>query len=588
MLAKLLYSALLAVVALAAAGELWRVWTDRLLYIGPFEYASAEGGADEKGKAFGVQVGLAHTLIFRQLQDYNQRGSGGSSDTTYNLGPDEQLAAFNDKLEDLALTYQNVNIGQLLAGLRKSLAQPNEVSGAVTKVDGKVWAKLAWPRAPEIDGKAETSFLTDTHTDDAAAARQVACVIAWAQIAVKSSVVANMGRPYFCQWAGVLGDYSSLAARQANAAPTAIADLRAQLNRMAAAGVRFPDIYRLRADLTDLLPAEARLPLLVEAQNDRLTYALLTDPEIQKMPADERRLHALALARPAIRITDGQLVGTRDNWQSVLAPHADAIKRTAAAVGWLRAGESALSITGFRATAFRIGPSLIMTVDFALNGGLRSRDAESRASSTDTPIEGLHFCQSDNALAACPQEQRFAVTDIVIDAREDSHIVVLRIDDRGSAVSLKLRDTALAADTLVDQYAYIVGYPHHDARAPPVLLRALFGTTAGIKRLLPGRTLALQAEPFLARKFAQLTTDINTTGGTAGAPLVDLATGRVVGVHFGGRWDEQKGKFTFAEVITPALVTQLRAALAPAQPASGDAAPSAQPDAPASDPESSH
>jgi len=151
MLVKLLYSAMLAVVALAAAAELLRIWTDKRLYIGAFEVAaddvvSADLG-EERGQAFAAQVGLAHALIFHQLQEYNQRGIGGTSDTTYNIAPDEQATVAEDTFADLALTYQNVNIGQLLSGLRKSLAQPNEVSGSATELGGQSWARVSWPRA---------------------------------------------------------------------------------------------------------------------------------------------------------------------------------------------------------------------------------------------------------------------------------------------------------------------------------------------------------------------------------------------------------------------------------------------------------
>jgi hypothetical protein len=580
MLVKLLYSALLAVVAVAASGELLRVWIDRRLYIGSFDYASGEAGAEEKGKAFGIQVGLAHALIFRQLQDYNQRGIGGTSDTTYNIGPDQQLSEFNDRLEDLALTYQNVNIGQLLAGLRKSLSQPNEVSGVVTKIDGKLWAKVLWPGAPAIGNKPETAFMTDTYTDEASAVQQAACGIAWAQVAARSTAVAAMGRTYFCQWARVLGAYSSLVAQPDDAHLTDVPRWRGRLTQMVEAGVRFPDIYRLRADLTDLLPADARLPLLVEAQNDRVTYALLTDPAIQKLPADERRLHAFALARPAIEIRNGVLEGTRDNWRSILGPHAESIERAAAAVGALRHDGKKIS----RATAFRIGRDLIMTVNFALNGGLRPDGAESNASDdTAARIEGLLFCEGDDALATCAAAQRFAVTGLLYDGGQDVRIAVLRIDDRGPADTLQLRDTAVAPDTLVDQYAYIIGYPYQDPRVPPALSQVLLGTRSGIKRLMPGRTLALEADPRLSRDAAKLTTDINTTGGTAGAPLIDLVTGRVIGVHTSGRWDEKKGKFTSAEVITPSLVVALQAILKPAQSAAGDSAQPAAPDAPVPD-----
>lgn len=140
MLVKLLYSALLAVVALAAAGELLRIWTDRRLYIGAFEVAAADVVSADLGEERGQ-------VIFHQLQEYSQRGIGGTSDTTYNIAPDEQATVAEDTFADLALTYQNVNIGQLLSGLRKSLAQPNEVSGSVTELGGQSWARVSWPRA---------------------------------------------------------------------------------------------------------------------------------------------------------------------------------------------------------------------------------------------------------------------------------------------------------------------------------------------------------------------------------------------------------------------------------------------------------
>lgn len=578
MLVKLLYSALLVIIALAAAGELWRVWTDRRLYIGAFDVASAEGDADEKGKAFGVQVVLAHTLIFRQLQDYNMRGAEGASDTTYNIAPHEQAVSPNDKLDDLALTYQNVNIGHLLSMLRKSLVQPDEVGGVVTKVDGKLWAKVSWPRAPDVGGITDGSFLTDIHADEGVVTRQVACGIAWAQVVARRSpiadptaerrkaAIADMGRHRFCQWVEALGVYSSFAAGSAEVDHAGIARRRALLKEMALAGVRFPDIYRLRADLTELLPAEERLKLLEEAQNDRLTYALLTDPEILRMPPEQQRLQALILARPAILISDGRLAEMRENWRAVLQPHAAPIERAARAVGTL--GHADLVIS--HATAFRIGRDLIMTVDHALSRSPAAH-AESNRRTAAQRVEDLYFCESNNLLEKCPNEKRFAVTELVYQGGEDSSIAVLRIADRGPVDFLQLRDTTIAPTALIAQYAYIIGYPTrgmHPTEPPPALLP----TTDGRKHLMPGRTLALEIEPRLSRENAMITTDITTAPGTGGGPLVDLVSGRVIGVHLGGRWDDNRGKFTFAEIITPALIAELQSVHEPLPTFSDDSA----------------
>ena len=566
MLVKLLYSALLAVVALAAAGELLRVWTDQRLYIGAFEVAAA-GAGGEGGAAFAAQVGLAHALIFHQLQEYNQRGIGGTSDTTYNIAPDEQARVFENKFADLALTYQDVNIGQLLSSLRKSLAQPNEVSGAVTELGGQSWARVIWPRAPAVGGKAESAFLTDTRPDLPGSVHQVACSIAWAQVASdkadgNKAAIAAMGRSRFCRWSEALDVYSRLLAKKQDVALAAIAPWRSELKAMADAGVRFSDIFRLRADFTDLLAPGERRPLLPEAQDDRLQYALLTDPEIQKLPPDVRRLHAFGLARPALALEAGKLGGLRDNWRSVLEPYAKSIARSAAAVGSLRRGDASIG----RSTAFRIRSDLVMTVRYALAPVLDDVPVQV-PDATDPPdprTAGLSFCEADSAVGHCPPEKRFAVTGVVVDGGPDSFIVVLRIEQRGPADFLLLRDTSAAREDLIDQYAYIVGYPYHDTRVPPVLLETLLGNTPGIKRLLPGRTLGFVPEPRPPPKAPVFTTDISTLGGTGGGPLVDLVSGRVIGVHFAGEWIDEKGKFSSSELITPELVKTIEEALKPA------------------------
>lgn len=579
MFVKLLYSALLAVVVLAAAGELLRIWTDTRLYIGAFDYASADGNAEEKGKSFATQVGLAHSLIFHQLQEYNQRGIGGTSDTTYNIGPDGQATQFRTNLDDMALTYQNVNIGQLLAGLRKSLSQPNEVSGSVTEFGGQAWASVSWPRAPRIGDRTETSFLTDTQADRAGVAHQVACGLAWAQVAVKDNGkdIRDMGRSRFCRWAAGLGVYSTLLASRQDASVPAITRWRSELKAMADAGVAFADVYRLRADFTDLLPTKDRQPLLPEAQDDRLQYALRTDPKIQALPAAERRLVAFGLARPALALKEGKLDGMGDNWRSVLDPYAEAISRAAAAVGSLQ--RDARGTAG--STAFRIRSDLIVTVAHVLGeaptptaaGGARD------AAAPDPRIAGLYFCESDSAVAACPAKERFVVTDVVYDGAPDSMIAVLRIKDSQAPAVLRLRDTALAAEQLIDQYAYIIGYPDKDNNVPATLLNKLLGNAPGVKRLLPGRTLGFLPDPRPLPKAPVFSTDISTLAGTGGAPLVDLVSGRVIGLHFAGEWDPRKGKFSSSELITKETVAAIEAAIAPPKPAPAPPPPPAPPDA---------
>jgi hypothetical protein len=50
-----------------------------------------------------------------------------------------------------------------------------------------------------------------------------------------------------------------------------------------------------------------------------------------------------------------------------------------------------------------------------------------------------------------------------------------------------------------------------------------------VKRLQPGELLAPPPSPYMVRH------DCFTTGGNGGAPLIDLASGAVIGLHHSGR-----------------------------------------------------
>lgn len=51
-----------------------------------------------------------------------------------------------------------------------------------------------------------------------------------------------------------------------------------------------------------------------------------------------------------------------------------------------------------------------------------------------------------------------------------------------------------------------------------------------------------------------ITSDLSTTAGTAGWPLVDLRTGEAIGLHFAGRWQGgDSGKFAHAYSLADIL-----------------------------------
>lgn len=73
----------------------------------------------------------------------------------------------------------------------------------------------------------------------------------------------------------------------------------------------------------------------------------------------------------------------------------------------------------------------------------------------------------------------------------------------------------------------VIGYPAIDFRKPPEVLKSVFGQVFDVKRVMPGKLVAVvedEVAPIIKH-------DCSTLGGTGGAPLLDLASGKVIGVH---------------------------------------------------------
>src|SRR5262249_2049936 len=110
----------------------------------------------------------------------------------------------------------------------------------------------------------------------------------------------------------------------------------------------YPKFYSLRADLTDLIPSQARTePEVVRSQNDRLRYETALDliRELRDRPttsdplSEDAAYTTLARYRPAISVNDGKLIGKLDpEWSRVLGYQrsADAISNATKATGLFR------------------------------------------------------------------------------------------------------------------------------------------------------------------------------------------------------------------------------------------------------------
>lgn len=111
----------------------------------------------------------------------------------------------------------------------------------------------------------------------------------------------------------------------------------------------------------------------------------------------------------------------------------------------------------------------------------------------------------------------------------------------------------LAESVIEDEIVATIGYPARDSRVPDQdLVQRVFGDVYEKKRLAPGQVKVVQEE--------DLEHDCSTLGGNSGSPVISLASGQAVGLHFAGVFLE--GNYAVpaprvAELLQKALRSEL-------------------------------
>lgn len=122
----------------------------------------------------------------------------------------------------------------------------------------------------------------------------------------------------------------------------------------------------------------------------------------------------------------------------------------------------------------------------------------------------------------------FVVREVLhIEDDDGPDFAFLRVEKAGPSGTLS--PFLHTADKRAEAQEYIatVGFPAADSRIPEQdLMSRLFGDKYNVKRLAPGQVMRLADELVLH--------DCSTLGGNSGSPIVDLATGVVLGLHFSG------------------------------------------------------
>jgi hypothetical protein len=97
-----------------------------------------------------------------------------------------------------------------------------------------------------------------------------------------------------------------------------------------------------------------------------------------------------------------------------------------------------------------------------------------------------------------------------------------------------LRLDPASPNECVGREVALIGYPARDYRSDLQVQDRVFDGIYGVKRLQPGLTLGEREFRSAGLTVATLAHDASTLGGSSGSCVVDVATGRVLGLHFAG------------------------------------------------------
>ncbi|MDC0723170.1 endonuclease [Nannocystis bainbridge] len=244
-------------------------------------------------------------------------------------------------------------------------------------------------------------------------------------------------------------------------------------------------------------------------------------------PGDLECLEAIILPRerPVADIADGKLLGLPPG--EFFDLHADAdlrarIEACLPAIGRIELPDN-LSLP-YGGTGFVVGDGLIMTnrhVAQLFAGGLgrtHLRFLPGQTAGFDPRRE-----QQDE-----PDGPTYAVSEVVL-IHPYWDLALLRVD------GLQVTPLALAVDDpAARRRVAVIGYPGLDLRNDLTIQQRVFRGRYNLKRLAPGYFGGRRRVASFGRTVSAALHDSSTLGGCSGAAILDVATGRVLGLHFGG------------------------------------------------------
>jgi V8-like Glu-specific endopeptidase len=238
------------------------------------------------------------------------------------------------------------------------------------------------------------------------------------------------------------------------------------------------------------------------------------------------------VGRPALLVEQDDFEPAPNTW-AILEYKREEIRRVLPSVGRIEFTLDSLRHIG---TGFLVGEDIIMTNRHVVQYFAREADGEwSFIPFTAAQIDFDEEYKSEQA-------DEFRILNVLgSHPHYDLALVQIKpVSNQGNALPAPLSLKGAGPDALDGGEAYVVGYPAKDeARNDPEVLQQIFADIYDCKRLQPGRLRGLHRGDFTGASDKDiLFHDCSTLGGNSGACLVEVASSRVIGLHFGGLYGQ--------------------------------------------------
>lgn len=232
----------------------------------------------------------------------------------------------------------------------------------------------------------------------------------------------------------------------------------------------------------------------------------------------------LAFGRPSLLVRNGTFeLPESTTWREILSLSRPRIEEAIARVGRIELINSEMDWVG---TGWLIDEAIIATnrhvaVEFAEARGGRLAFRKSPFNS-ETMSALVDFRQEYDVVESI----EIPVAEVLfIAAEQEPDIAFLRIEADVPLPAPLMLDGAEIAER---QNIGVIGYPAYDSRNGEDAMRRYFDGKYNVKRFAPGRISDRVASEHYFKH------DCTTLGGNSGSCVIDLETGRVVGLHFAG------------------------------------------------------